>query len=228
MTEQEWLACTDLRFMLLHFLLDKASDRKFRLFSCACCRRIWHLLKDERSKMAVEVAERFADGLVDDQTLRTAWETGCAAGEDAEAAEDGLGIAAAGAVNNAATWASGSSPFLAADAAASAMARADLAHRGEAPAQDPTAWWRRRESESEAITPLLHHIIGNPFRPYPAPPSWPSSVVKLAEAVYNGAEAGFALHDALLEAGHPDLAAHFQAEWHPKGCWAVDMIIGKC
>jgi hypothetical protein len=47
--------------------------------------------------------------------------------------------------------------------------------------------------------------------------SWPASVVSLAEAVYNGADACFALHDALLEAGHPDLAAHFQAEqWHPE------------
>jgi hypothetical protein len=45
---------------------------------------------------------------------------------------------------------------------------------------------------------------------------------------YNGADATFALHDALLEAGHPDLAEHFQAEqWHPKGCWVVDLLLGK-
>jgi hypothetical protein len=43
-----------------------------------------------------------------------------------------------------------------------------------------------------------------------------------------GADATFALHDALLEAGHPDLAAHFQAEqWHPKGCWVVDLLLGR-
>jgi hypothetical protein len=71
-------------------------------------------------------------------------------------------------------------------------------------------------------------IIGNPFRPHPAPPSWPAAVVSLAEAVYKGADATFALHDALLEAGHPDLAAHFHAEqWHPKGCWVVDLLLGK-
>jgi hypothetical protein len=62
-----------------------------------------------------------------------------------------------------------------------------------------------------------------------SPESWPASVVSLAEAVYNGADATFALHDALLESGFPDLAAHFQAEqWHMKGCWAVDLILGKC
>jgi hypothetical protein len=80
----------------------------------------------------------------------------------------------------------------------------------------------------EAVCQMIRHIFGNPFRRGGTPPAWPAAVVSLARAVYNGADVCFALHDALLEAGHPELAAHFQGEqWHPKGCWAVDLILGR-
>jgi hypothetical protein len=59
MTEQEWLACTEPKSML-EVLRGKASDRKLRLFACACCRRVWHLLEDIQSRHTIEVAENYA------------------------------------------------------------------------------------------------------------------------------------------------------------------------
>src|SRR5262245_26506908 len=85
MTEAEWLACDNplemLEFMapgllwdeyqcsnadatpVRQFLRGKVTDRKLRLFACACCRSAWHLISELSQQSAVEVAERFADSL---------------------------------------------------------------------------------------------------------------------------------------------------------------------
>src|SRR5262249_12270830 len=75
-TEADWLGCKDLWAALrqLEQLLvtRQARTRKLRLFVCASCRRIWHLLTDGRSRTALQVAEQYADGLVTRQELETA------------------------------------------------------------------------------------------------------------------------------------------------------------
>ena len=60
MTEQEWSSSTDPE-PILAFLRERASERKLRLFACACCRRVWHLLHPN-SRRAIEVMERYVDG----------------------------------------------------------------------------------------------------------------------------------------------------------------------
>jgi hypothetical protein len=56
MTELEWLTLTD-PLVLLQSLEGRASDRKLRLFACACCRRLG-------AGEAMALGEGYADGLV--------------------------------------------------------------------------------------------------------------------------------------------------------------------
>src|SRR6266540_4867829 len=79
MTEAEWLAATE-PSGLTRFLCDVQGlnrkpngRRKLRLFACACGRRAWHLLDDNRSREAVEIAERYADGVVSKAALERIW-----------------------------------------------------------------------------------------------------------------------------------------------------------
>src|SRR5262249_61566171 len=73
MTEAEWNVCTDLH-KLLEFVrkTEWVDDRKLRLFAVACCRRIFPLLADERSREAVEAAEQYADSRIDQEGLHSA------------------------------------------------------------------------------------------------------------------------------------------------------------
>ena len=60
-----------------------ADDSTLRLIACDCAREVWHLLTDERSRTAVEVAERFARGEATREELDAAWAGAWAAACDA-------------------------------------------------------------------------------------------------------------------------------------------------
>ena len=66
MTEQEWLCAGSIA--MLQWLQHRSSDRKHRLFGVACCRRLCP--SDQRLRLALEVAEIYADGELPRQELR--------------------------------------------------------------------------------------------------------------------------------------------------------------
>src|SRR5579884_4541723 len=73
MTPEEWWdRCTDPLTMLEH-IGPTADARGLRLFACACARRVWHLLVDDRSKDAVVVAEDYAEGRTSGERRAAAW-----------------------------------------------------------------------------------------------------------------------------------------------------------
>jgi hypothetical protein len=94
MTEDEWWRSDDVTAMLkwLRPHRRRVTDRKIRLFACACCRRIEHLLTDERLRKGLEAAEAYADQSTDldglktaQRTVRAAWKRRAADSKDAEA-----------------------------------------------------------------------------------------------------------------------------------------------
>src|SRR5262249_46367519 len=56
---------------MLELVTGKASERKLRLFACACCRETWAALSDERFKIAIEATEQFADGHITADALKS-------------------------------------------------------------------------------------------------------------------------------------------------------------
>ena len=85
------------------------DDKTLRLFACKCVRRVWHLLTDDRSRKAVEVAERYAIGEATDDELTSASSAAWSAARDAAlAAARAAALDAARAAALAAAWAAAS------------------------------------------------------------------------------------------------------------------------
>jgi hypothetical protein len=245
MTEQDWLTCTDPGPMLaalgasLRAHPSQASERKMRLFGVACCRRIdCLLLKLKLAFRAVVIAERVADGHVVE--------------EDVSEYRIRVNDEAFGWIDCWRTERENNFMYFAGVAAALALGDCrqerpgnlfDLLDCAPSAARAAAHWCRRndRAQMSESVframlaeqVPILRCIVGNPFRPVACDPSWrTTTAVGLAEAIY--AERAFdrlpILADALEDAGcdNPDVLAHCRDRGpHARGCWVVDLILGK-
>lgn len=71
-SEDQWTACPSPLWMLER-LRGQVSNRKLRLYACACCRLLRRAsLEEPRCREAVEVAEQYADGQANAEELERA------------------------------------------------------------------------------------------------------------------------------------------------------------
>jgi hypothetical protein len=212
MTEAEWLASGDPDKILKS--LTSPGHRKSRLFACACCRRVATLITLSGIK-AIEVAEQFADGNATRDELLTANPRTAPSSQRRAFGH---------------TYESG-------DAVCSAIALWE----------HPVGCWDASQwaagattdypAERAAQASLVRDIFGNPFRPRPTiNPGWltwnDGTVVRVAQAIYDDRafERMPILADALEDAScdDADILNHCRSGVeHVRGCWVVDLLLGK-
>src|SRR5262245_16472696 len=223
MTEEQWRSCVSPEAML-HHLTSNASPRKLRLYAVGCCRRIWSQLRDDRSRHAVEVAQRYADGRATPAELTSA-ERMVASLARLHGEVGSPKAHAMHAVGGAAWATTRPSAWLAAwDAAFDARMVARDCIPG-------TSWERERLYQAE----LLQDLFGTPGRAVAIDPSWlafgDGVVQKLARLIYDEDRFGDLpiLADALEDAGCacPEVLEHCRGRApHFRGCWVVDAVLG--
>jgi hypothetical protein len=213
-TEGEWLACTDPQPML-GFLFHHPgySERKMRLFAVACYWQVAEFHWDEPLFEAeIEAIELYADGLVGEDALVA---VSLAHLRELFPDEEEPALHFVRSEGDYAVWI------------------ADWAAQRTRYAGDRS--WPAGAAEAEQAG-LLRDLFGNPFRPVAVGPSWlawgDGTVVKLAQGIYDGRAFDRlpVLADALEEAGcdQADLLAHLRGPGpHVRGCWAVDLVLGK-
>lgn len=228
MTEAEWLAASDIQAMFDH-LADTGyapeNLRKWYLWACACSRRGWSFLTDERSRQAVEITELYADGHVEETEVFAAFEQAQAVERELVAAHPNEDIYAAARRD----------PALRYPLAAAWIAAIDdeytYGYIGGPSGRE--SWGATTSEDLAAEAGLLRDVLGNPFRPFRVQKAWLNpTVISLATAIYEGKAFDRLpiLADALEDAGCTDanLLNHCrQPGIHIRGCWPVDAVLGK-
>ncbi len=217
MTEAEWLASAD-PVAMLRQLRGRWSDRKERLFACACCRLIWHTIKPKASRQAVELAEAYVDGKAARGELLSA---------KAEAWKK---------VSTASSLSVGKSSQERFEESQALLAAAFTADPFAPNLPNVINAVLAVEPRGERIASLIRDVFGNPFqkpRLERSCLSWNERTVpKMAQSIYE--DQAFAhlpiLADALEDAGCTDsgMIEHCREEAaHVRGCWVLDMLLRR-
>jgi hypothetical protein len=235
-TEADYLTCSDPTKLLDYLRADeKLSERKARLFAVACCRRIWHVLTDERSRQAVEVAERLADGHGDATEVDVHYDAAFSVFSTAKAADSYYGAS-----DHTDQFAFAAAAWSLHPAPDQAFPRDVAGFAAEVRRTHPDPGISEKAAQCNLLRDLFADPRASPARLDPAWLAWnDGTVVRLAEGVYderdptsgylNAARLGV-LADALEDAGatETELLAHLRGPGpHVRGCWAVDALLGK-
>ena len=209
MTETEWLEATDpgdmiTKLYLVDDLPSEVSKRSLLLFAAGCCRRA--LNADATTCLwAIDVVERFIEGdAIFDQVKAEGRQVGEHVWNRPQSEQ----------------------PFWFAVKTLCDTDGWQAAEDIAAPMGDDS------KLKVEAVN-CLRCVLGNPFRPVAVVPSWlTSTVVALAQGIYE--DRAFdrmpILADALQDAGcdNDDILNHCrQSGEHVRGCWVVDLLLGK-
>jgi hypothetical protein len=235
MTEAQWLASND-PWPMFEFVRNKISDRKLRWFAAACCHRLEHLFMDSRIGRANSAISSLAEGLTSEQDChRVELDARQALNEAREAffaMEEGA--AARLAAYDAVVEGLSVSPTFYMDVAASAVIALVPKSDQEKPPDEAV---HQRFAERMLQCSWLRDLTGPLlFREVHCEPAWldwnGGAVGRLAQVIYE--DNVFArlpvLADALEEAGCTDAAilAHCrQPAEHVRGCWVLDLLLGK-
>jgi len=206
---------------MLAFLRGKLSARKLLLFSAACKRAgNWSRLPPEWRRCA-ELEELYADQQASLDELIAVWRFQISAQEEDDI--DPLSIA----WGEAYEMAKDTGEWAVYDAG---QEGADVSEIGEFVFD--TAYQAAVARQCQ----LIREIVGNPFCSVGVDPSWLAwrdrTVEKLAKAIYEEARWPDVpvLADALEEAGCTDVVIlqHCREQMaHIRGCWAVNLLLGK-
>jgi hypothetical protein len=208
MTEAEWLTCEDPDAMLSS-LIGQASQRRIRLLVCGLARLLSSSLMELSSWQALELAEQLADGLLDTSELEYA--------------------------RRLARWAI---PYNTGSKESERRSYFAASLVSFATTDDLDSLWyyidRNVTPLSEGqIVSILRDIFGNPFRPVVFDPAWRSSTaLAIATGIYD--DKAFdrlpILADAIQDTGceNEEILNHLRSDGpHVKGCWALDLVLGK-
>ena len=221
MTEAEWLACDDPERMYFFAVDTGEHRRKSRMLGCACARRLWHLL-GPIYQTAIEVAEKYEDDQASASELDHSFETVESASHTDYRGDTAIDLARI--VVLMAVYREAAFPDLNKAAGASAFDAEN----------EEVDWDEAHEQEFAVQVHLIRDIFGNPFRPAAVDPLWLTfNVQALAQGIYDDRafERMPILADALQDAGcdNADMLSHCRDPHatHVRGCWVLDLLLGK-